>query len=75
MMNVYVSYFQLQDLNARLTMNAQLILHASVKNVKIHVKLILVVSMQNVRLEIIELYVFVSLALLVIHLPFAKNVS
>ena len=75
MMNVYVSYFQLQGLNARLIMNAQHTLHASVKNVKIHVKLILVVSMQTVRLEITELYVFASMALLVIHLPFAKNVS
>ena len=72
---MYISYFQLQGPNARLTMNAQNTLHASVKNVKIHVKLIPAVSMQNVRLGIIEHYVFASMALLVIHLRFAKNVS
>ena len=72
---MHVFLFQLQGLNARLTMNAQHTLHASVKNVKIPVKHILVVSTQNVPLEIIELSVFVWMDLLVIHSPFAKNVS
>ena len=69
------SYFQLQDLNARLIMNAQNTLHVSVKNVKIRVKHILVVSTLNVWLEIIELSVFVFVGLLGIHSPFVKNVS
>ena len=56
-------------------MNALHTLHASVKNVKIHVKPIRVVSTQNVWLEIIGLCVFVLKDLLVIHSPFVKNVS
>ena len=74
MMNEIQYYFQLQDLNARLTMNAQNTLHASVKNVKIRVKPILVVSTPNVWLETTELSVFVLLDLSVTPSLFAKNV-
>ena len=63
-----------QDLNARLTMNALPTLHASVKNVKIHAKATPVVSMPNVWLETTELSVFALMDLLVIRLPFVKNV-
>ena len=55
-------------------MNVLPTLHASVKNVKIHAKAILVVSMPNVWLETTELSVFALKDLLVIRSPFVKNV-
>ena len=72
---MHVFLFQLQGLNARLTMNAQYILHVFVKNAKTRVKPIHVVSMQNVELKIIELCVFALPDLLAIQLLFVKNVS
>ena len=69
-----ISFFQHQDLNARLTMNAPPTLHVSVKNVKIRAKVIPVASTPNVWLETTELSVFALMDLSVTHSPFVKNV-
>ena len=66
--------FQLQDLNARLILNAQTTLHAYKKNVKTLVILIHVVEMQNVRQKIIEQFVFVFMDMLEILTPYVKSV-
>ena len=70
-----LSSLQLQDLNARLIMNAQNTLHVSVKNVKIRARPIHVVLTLNVWLGIIEPFVSASMDMLAILLQFVKNVS
>ena len=55
--------FQLQNLNARLILNAHTILHVYRKNVKIRAIQALVALMLSVKPKIIEQYVFVFLDL------------
>ena len=68
-------FFQLQNLNARLTLNVLHILHASKRNVKILVSLLFVGWMQNAEQTITGHSVYVALDLLEIHTLFVKNVS
>lgn len=67
--------FQLQNLNALLTLNVLHILHVSKKNVKILVFQLFVGWMQIAEQAITEHYVYVAQDLLEILTLFVKNVS
>ena len=75
MLHVMLISFQLKDQNVQLILNARIILHAYVKNVKTPASPLLVESMLNAGLPDIEQFAIANKVMREIPTVFVKNVS